>query len=78
MFESLEEIVRICEEEGKEFPEVVLSEDCQEEGMSEEDSRSMMQGMLDAMRQRSDTVSPMVASTAVASFLMAGSMRART
>ncbi|HCW22538.1 MAG TPA: L-serine ammonia-lyase, iron-sulfur-dependent, subunit alpha [Lachnospiraceae bacterium] len=51
MFESLEEIVRICEEEGKEFPEVVLSEDCQEEGMSEEDSRSMMQGMLDAMRQ---------------------------
>ena len=48
-FDSLQEIINITKESGTEFWKVILQEDLQERGVSEEDSIAMMKKMWDAM-----------------------------
>ena len=48
-FDSLQEIINFTKESGTEFWKVILQEDLQERGVSEEDSIAMMEKMWDAM-----------------------------
>ncbi|MDO4503307.1 MAG: L-serine ammonia-lyase, iron-sulfur-dependent, subunit alpha [Coriobacteriia bacterium] len=50
MYGSLEEIVRIAQEDGKPLWEVVLEEDCKESALSREDSLARMGAMWQAMK----------------------------
>lgn len=54
-FESLEEIVACCESEKKEFWQAVMEDDCNERGVSEEESLARMHMTWDAMLSAADT-----------------------
>ena len=51
MYKSLEEIVKVAEEEEKSFFEVILEDDCKERAISKEESIHQMREMYVAMKQ---------------------------
>lgn len=51
MYKSLEEIVKVAEEELKSFFEVILEDDCKERAISKEESIHQMREMYIAMKQ---------------------------
>lgn len=58
MFQSLEEIITACSEEGKPFWKVVQQEDCREENMTEEFSFARMTEIYRAMRGSDENYDP--------------------
>lgn len=50
-FSKLSEILEIARETGKEFPQIIMEDDCKERSVSEKESRLLMKKMFEAMKE---------------------------